>query len=171
MQRRPRGDGGHRARLLPRTGAAFRVLCVFTTLAGAILAGCGEGAPARASGGDLALFQQEPSDSLTLTMHDVRFDATVLEFPSGAVVVVALANAGTVEHDFTVDELEGAHGYRIEGDLPASVTESERDVHVRLRPGTTAELRLRIDEPGEYEFFCDVPGHRRAGMAGTISVR
>ncbi len=151
--------------------AAIGVLSAVTALAGAFVMGCGGGEPALASGGDLALFGQEPADRLALTMHDVRFDGTALEFPSGAVIAIALANAGSVEHDFTVDEIAGAHGYRIEGDLPASVSESDRDVHVRLRPRTTAELRLRIDEPGEYEFFCDVPGHRRAGMTGTISVR
>lgn len=29
---------------------------------------------------------------------------------------------------------------------------------------------LRIDEPGTYRFWCSVPGHRSAGMKGTVVV-
>lgn len=29
---------------------------------------------------------------------------------------------------------------------------------------------LRIDEPGTYKYWCTVPGHRAAGMKGTITV-
>ncbi len=34
----------------------------------------------------------------------------------------------------------------------------------------TAEGGLRIDTPGTYKFWCSVPGHRAAGMKGTIVV-
>ncbi len=38
-------------------------------------------------------------------------------------------------------------------------------------PATTTRTGgLRIDRPGRYIFYCDVPGHRAAGMEGTIIV-
>jgi plastocyanin len=35
--------------------------------------------------------------------------------------------------------------------------------------GDRGTLRLRL-EPGRYTFFCSVPGHREAGMHGTLAV-
>jgi uncharacterized cupredoxin-like copper-binding protein len=35
--------------------------------------------------------------------------------------------------------------------------------------GTTAKLSLNL-KPGTYKFYCSVPGHRMAGMEGTITV-
>jgi uncharacterized cupredoxin-like copper-binding protein len=37
-------------------------------------------------------------------------------------------------------------------------------------PGATAHLTLTL-APGRYRFYCPVPGHRAAGMRGTLVVR
>jgi plastocyanin len=37
--------------------------------------------------------------------------------------------------------------------------------------GDDSVQRLRIDQPGEYTFFCTLPGHRDGGMEGTLVVR
>ena len=35
--------------------------------------------------------------------------------------------------------------------------------------GGTKRLTLNL-KPGKYTFYCSVPGHRQAGMEGTLSV-
>lgn len=52
-------------------------------------------------------------------------------------------------HDFTIDEL-GAQ--------------------VAAEAGETAIGGFKADEPGEYRFYCSVPGHREAGMEGLVVV-
>jgi plastocyanin len=70
-------------------------------------------------------------------------------------------------------------------ELPAGVNEIElvgdQGVHTLLIEGVDGyELRVegsgetdakKVDlEPGEYEYFCDIPGHRSQGMEGTLTV-
>ena len=41
---------------------------------------------------------------------------------------------------------------------------------VHAKAGESARGGLRIDEPGTYKFWCTVANHRKAGMAGKITV-
>jgi uncharacterized cupredoxin-like copper-binding protein len=36
--------------------------------------------------------------------------------------------------------------------------------------GATARGTLKLTKTGKYDFFCSIPGHRAAGMRGTITV-
>ena len=36
--------------------------------------------------------------------------------------------------------------------------------------GKSDELKVDL-KPGKYEFYCDIPGHREAGMDGTLTVQ
>lgn len=76
------------------------------------------------------------------------FDPDVIRVAAGEDVAIVL-RSDDVLHDLTVDEL---------------------DVHVAAGRGEVAEGGLRADEPGEYVFYCTVPGHRAAGMQGTLVV-
>lgn len=37
-------------------------------------------------------------------------------------------------------------------------------------PGGTSTVSASL-KPGTYKFFCTVPGHRQAGMEGTLTVK
>ena len=86
---------------------------------------------------------------LTFVAVDIDFSETPDTVPPGE-HVVRLLNEGLLFHDVTVEEL------------------GDRTV-VGASGGETAEGRVEL-EPGTYTYYCSVPGHRLAGMEGTLEV-
>lgn len=121
---------------------------------GLVAAGCGgngettAGTPpaetgAAAGGGETTLeLAADPSGALA-------FDKTQLQAPAGTISIV-LTNDSSVPHNVSI---EGG-GVDVEGETFTGGTRT-----------TTATL-----EPGTYTFYCSVPGHREAGMEGTLTV-
>ncbi len=66
-------------------------------------------------------------------------------------VTITMANMSPLEHDVTI-----AKGSTVLGATPKFI-------------GGTRTLTL-ILKPGSYTFYCSVPGHRQAGMEGTLTV-
>jgi plastocyanin len=86
--------------------------------------------------------------------------------PSGALAFTtdkATAKAGKVTVNFT-NSSPVPHDVAIEDSSGETIAETE--VLAEGSDSTTAEL-----EPGEYTFFCTVPGHRQGGMEGTLTVK
>lgn len=97
-------------------------------------------------GGDAASSGPAPA-TLDMVLADFSLDPDATEISAGG--TISLDNAGAVAHDLVV---EGAESEMIE-------------------PGDTGELVVDGVEPGEYTMYCSVPGHREAGMEGTIAVK
>ncbi|MFL5873519.1 MAG: plastocyanin/azurin family copper-binding protein [Solirubrobacterales bacterium] len=95
--------------------------------------------------------------------------AATLDFeadPSGSLAYItdkATAKAGKVTVNFT-NTSPVPHDVAIEDEAGETIAETE--VLAEGSDSATAEL-----EPGEYKFFCTVPGHRQAGMEGTLTVK
>ncbi|HMD56201.1 MAG TPA: plastocyanin/azurin family copper-binding protein [Solirubrobacteraceae bacterium] len=66
-------------------------------------------------------------------------------------VTITMTNMSPVEHNMTI-----AQGTTVLGATP-TFTGGSRSVTLTLKPGT-------------YTFYCSVPGHRQAGMEGTLTV-
>jgi plastocyanin len=62
-----------------------------------------------------------------------------------------------------VNEGETVHALEVEGMGIEEETEE-------FGPGESAELTVELTEPGEYELYCPVDGHRELGMEGTVTV-
>jgi plastocyanin len=80
----------------------------------------------------------------------LSFDTKQLSAKAGA-VTIAFTNASPVEHNVTV-----AQGTAVVGATP-TFTGGSKTLTLNLKPGT-------------YTFYCSVPGHRQAGMQGTLKV-
>lgn len=99
-------------------------------------------APAGGAGSQLSL-AADPSGQL-------KFDKTALQASAGQ-VTITMDNRSTTPHNVA---LEG-NGVDKKGQV---VSQGKSTVATDLRPGA-------------YTFYCSVPGHRQAGMQGTLRVR
>jgi uncharacterized cupredoxin-like copper-binding protein len=81
-----------------------------------------------------------------------------------------LRNQGALDHEIVVATLAEnlAHAKEME-----KFPEMEHDDPnaKRLKPGTSAEIVWRFTRAGEFDFSCLIPGHREAGMFGSITVK
>ena len=75
----------------------------------------------------------------------------------------ASAKAGSVTIDFTNNE-SIPHDVAVESSSGDTV--GQTDLVASGTANTTVDL-----QPGTYQFFCTVPGHREAGMQGTLTVK
>jgi uncharacterized membrane protein YgcG len=39
-----------------------------------------------------------------------------------------------------------------------------------IQPGSSAKLKVALNKPGTYTFYCPIDGHRAKGMEGSIVV-
>ncbi len=101
-----------------------------------------------ACGGDDAPAAEASSD-LTIDAGDLYFDPDTVAAPAGE-ISITLVNVGAVEHDLLIEEAGNANV-------------------VHVDPGETATGTITLDA-GTYTFYCDIPGHRAAGMEGTLQV-
>ena len=83
---------------------------------------------------------------------DLAFDPKTLEADAGE-VTIKFTNPAAIEHDVHIEK-DGE-------DVAASDLVSD---------GDTTEASTEL-EAGEYVYYCSVPGHREAGMEGTLSVK
>ena len=82
----------------------------------------------------------------------LKFDKSTLSAKAGK-VSIAYTNDSPIEHNLTI---ESSSGSKL-GATP-TFTGGAKTLSVTLKPGT-------------YKFFCSVPGHRQAGMEGTLTVQ
>ena len=83
--------------------------------------------------------------------------------------------AAAVPHDFTIEKIDaemqiislagdGDHAHSEGMDMEAA------DLHFALTEAGIGEVYVRVNEPGDYIFYCTVPGHRALGMEGVLRV-
>lgn len=90
-------------------------------------------------------FEADPSGNLAFTTDEATSKA--------GKVTVNFTNQSAVPHDVALEDEAGEQ-------IAATETVAEGT------DSTTAELK-----PGKYTFYCTVPGHRQAGMEGTLTVK
>ena len=116
--------------------------------ASALFAACGGGGGDGGGGDHSQPLPPHPNaPELEVTGDSLSFEPEDLEVPAGRFNVAF--SSGDQFHDFVIDKVDGI---------------------VEANAGDTETAGFRIDEPGDYTFYCSVPGHRQGGMEGTLTV-
>jgi plastocyanin len=107
-------------------------------------------APAAAAPSTSGAAAQAPLQLAADPTGQLRYDKKALKAKAGR-VTIDFTNPSTVGHDVTI-----AKGATKLGGTKV-ITKSKATATVDLKPGS-------------YTFYCSVPGHRQAGMQGTLTV-
>jgi plastocyanin len=86
----------------------------------------------------------------TIEMVDIAYNPNQITIPANTDVTLTLKNSGQLPHTFDIDALN------IHSD--------------QVQPGQTATVKINA-AAGSYQFYCREPGHKEAGMVGTLTVQ
>lgn len=114
------------------------------------LAGCGGGDDGDTGGGDAGGGSGAASDTISVVgTDDLKWSETELRATAGE-VTVNLTCEEAVNHNFVIEELDD-------------------ELVVECDPGASATGTVEL-EAGTYTYYCNIAGHREAGMEGTLTV-
>ena len=135
------------------TKTTRRVLAALALVlvAAVLFAACGGGG---GGGGSSSSGYQEPKGPATET---IAIQAGNFYFKPDKIST----NAGIAKISMTA--ANGIHDLVFDGAYPGFLLEAD---------GGGGAQSKKIDlKPGKYTFYCDIPGHRAAGMQGTLTVK
>jgi len=120
-------------------------LLVFVTAAFVLVLRPGAGR----SGASAAGAQAGTPSAVAVTATEFKLTPNPLQMASPGDLTITFRNSGVIEHDFTIDGVQGK---------------------ADAQPGQMATSVFKITKAGTYTYYCSVPGHREAGMVGTLVV-
>ena len=87
-------------------------------------------------------------NTVTMEAGNFYFKPNAVTIPANTPVTFKITNVAQIPHNFSIDNLA---------------------ISVALDPGKTADVVVNAPA-GTYQFYCNLPGHRAAGMEGTLTV-
>ena len=125
------------------------------------LGGCGEDRSESASTETTAppvateprpLTPEAPPARVRVRESEYRIDPGEIRVDRPATLDIRVRNTGSERHALAVEAPGGEARTRV------------------LAPDEAEALRVELDRPGRYRWYCPVDGHARRGMRGTIAV-
>ncbi len=91
------------------------------------------------------------AQKVTVVAKEFSYTPNKITVKIGQPVQLLLDNKGVIEHDWVVDRFKVKTGL--------------------VQPGKSATATFTPTAKGTFEFYCSVPGHKEAGMKGTLVVQ
>jgi Uncharacterized copper-binding protein len=110
---------------------------------------------------------------IVVEASDFAYTPTSLTVPVGEPVTIVFNNVGVIEHDFVVEKID-VTSVEASNTGPAEHHmgghDANYDLHFFAKAGDTETLQFTALEPGTYEVFCSIQGHKEAGMVAKLIV-
>ncbi len=121
----------------------------------------------------------------TVRLRLDNHDPVLHDYTTDEAEFIVLAADGAAHNDHEVvaashDDGDGVVGSHddddhdmdsdMDSDMDPEAQVSLQALHIAAEGDEHGELVFEATEPGEYVFYCSVPGHREAGMVGTIII-
>jgi uncharacterized cupredoxin-like copper-binding protein len=90
------------------------------------------------------------SGKVTVIAKEFKFLPSAIQLRKGQRVTIVFKNEGRLSHSLTIPDL----GLRTD----------------TIQSGAQATIEFTAKEAGRHAFWCTVPGHKQAGMAGEVAV-
>lgn len=88
---------------------------------------------------------------ITIYASEFLFTPDNITLETGKLVRFSLVNSGAIEHELEVTTDDGV-------------------IHIHAMPESINTVEFILGSPGTYEMICYIPGHKEAGMTGTLTV-
>jgi uncharacterized cupredoxin-like copper-binding protein len=104
------------------------------------------------------------------TDSGMGFEPERIEVSKGEQVQFVLRNGGELDHELVIGTVEANRQHAEAMAADPDMAHEDPDAK-RLGPKTSGVLRWQFTQAGTFEYACLIPGHREAGMVGTVVVR
>lgn len=117
---------------------------------------------------------KKPARVVNIVMKDgnqtMAFVPNRIEVKKGEQVRFRLRNDGSMDHEMVLATLEMNLKHAEEMKKNPDMEHDDPNAK-RIGPMKSSEILWRFDTAGTFDFSCLIPGHREAGMTGTIIVK
>src|SRR3989344_8405243 len=94
------------------------------------------------------VYLAKSGEVVQMKAFSMGFNPSVIKAKSGGYLDINITNTDII-HTFDIDEL---------------------GVQINLNGGESKKIRINAIKPGKYEYYCNIPGHREAGMKGWLII-
>ncbi len=98
-----------------------------------------------------------------VTVNEYTLEMSRTNFPAGVPIHFIFEHAGQIIHEAVLEKAG-------EVDVPLELEGEEAEVE-DIQPGATVSADWTIDEAGQYQLACHIPGHYEGGMVSVFFVR
>jgi uncharacterized cupredoxin-like copper-binding protein len=116
---------------------------------------------------------QEGAEEFSISIKDeFQYEPALISVPAGQELVITFENTGSVDHSFNILKTDSDLEHVLEQAHDEEQLHEELMLEIHeLPPGASETVTFNAPtEPGDYAYFCSVPGHAQAGQIGTLRV-